>query len=186
MDKGLRPVLLLDVDAVLCISNRYGGFDAKLALAKLEGSPVDGSTCPPDLWTKLFADYSKSLLAKIDSEFHPWYVLTSSWWWHFTHDELVELLRKGGLAFVAGNLHQDWATPKGLRPGLRWAEIKGWVDAHPEFASKWVVLDDELSGTGLGSALRESEAPYIVLCCEDVGFTVLEYVKLRAALARRV
>ena len=186
MDHDQRPVLLLDIDDVVCTNSPYGGFDAKVEFAKLDGSLVNYHECAPDLWEKLFVHYAKSLLSNIDREFHPWYVLTTSWWWHFTCDELIDVLRRGGLGFIASNLHKDWATPKGRRPGLRWAEIKGWVEAHPECASRWAVLDDELSGTGFGATHPESEAPYIVLCCEDVGFTVVEYVRLRAALARRL
>src|SRR4051794_37878541 len=105
MDEALRPVLLLDFDNVLCINKPYGGFDAKLALAHYSRAPVDRPECPHDLWARLFDDSSKMLLSRLDHEFHPWYVLTTSWWWHFAFDELIEILCRCGLHFVRDNLH---------------------------------------------------------------------------------
>lgn len=186
MDKDLRPVLLLDFDDVLCINRPYGGFDAKLALSQFEGVPVDRPESPPDLWTKLFDTTAKELLARIDSEFHPWYVLTTSWWWHFTYEEFVDILSRCGLDFIRRNLHSNWAPPKASRPAARWAEVEKWIETNPACSQLWVVLDDELSGTGLRERHREHEAPFIVLCREGVGLTVLEYAKVRAGFVRRL
>lgn len=185
MADDLRPVLLLDFDDVLCINRPYGGFDAKLALAQLVDVPVDGAAPPSDLWIKLFDVDSKALLAKLDREFRPRYVLTTNWWWHFTYEEVVEVLVRTELDFVRDNLHSDWATPKGCRPASRRNELANWIEANPHDERQWVVLGNELSGTGLGG-VAESEADFIVLCRKEVGLTIAEYVKVRARLTRRL
>lgn len=186
MANDLRPALLLDFDDVLCLNNPYGGFDAKLALAQLADAPVDGPPCPSDLWARLFDSTAKELLARIDREFRPWYVLTTSWWWHFTHDEMSNILTRTGLDFVRDGLHVNWATPKGPRPARRQLEVDSWIAANPEWEELWVILDDALSGTGLRERHPQDEAPFIILCRENVGLTVVEYAKVRAALARRL
>ncbi len=67
----------------------------------------------------------------------------------------------------------------------RWAEISAWLQGHPEFASSWVVLDDELSGTGLDLAQPSENLPFIVRCKESVGLTKVEYLELRLAFQLR-
>lgn len=176
-----RPVLFLDLDDVVAVNTTYGGYDVALALA-LRGDSAIGEAA--DLWDQLFDAKACAYLRRLHDEFFPLYVLSTSWWWILDDDKLREVLVRSGLGFAADNLHADSATPKGVRPGVRWAEIKAWLDLHPEY-HRWVVLDDHLSGTGLAAGQPEENLPFIVLCSENVGLTEREYLQLRAAFQLR-
>ncbi|SCK20300.1 hypothetical protein VAR608DRAFT_1502 [Variovorax sp. HW608] len=145
-----RIVLLLDLDDILVLNNPFGGYDAKLALAGLG----TGTGEPAEIWKQLFDAGACELLAQLHREFGPLYVLTTSWWWLFTREELAEVFERCGLSFVWNSLHADWTTPRGSRSEKRSVEIERWLHAHPDAADKWVILDDSLSGTGLGSSFQ--------------------------------
>ena len=181
-----RPVLLLDLDDCVCLNSPYGGYDAALALSnqgKGAGGPSPSSDA--DLWERLFDAKACAYLRRLHDEFVPLYVLSTSWWWILDDDKLREVLVRTGLGFVADNLHVDSATPKGVRPDLRWTEISNWLEVHPEFADRWVVLDDELSGTGLDVGQPDERLAFIVLCKEGQGLTESEYKKCRVAFSLR-
>ena len=178
-----RPVLFLDLDDVLVLNSPYGGYDVALALATSER---DGGQVPPsELWKKLVAPEAGRLLRQIHDEFHPLYVMSTSWWWLMNDQALKEALICSGLDFVVTSLHADMSTPKRRRPDLRWNEIKNWLQFHPAYADRWVVLDDELSGTGLQVDEADESWPYIVLCKGGVGLTNVEYLRLRDAFLQR-
>lgn len=120
----------------------------------------------------------------LNEKFVPWYVISSSWWWLFDKDELVDVMQRSGLNFVADNLHSTWATPKQFRQGMRAAEVKNWLALHPEFSNSWVVVDDKLSGTGFKNWSRAALS-YVVLCQPEVGLQDLEFAQLQAVLERR-
>lgn len=63
-------------------------------------------------------------------------------------------------------------------------EIKNWLSAHPECRDAWVVLDDELSGTGFASWSRDLRR-FVVLCQAGVGLQKDEVLTLRQALTTR-
>lgn len=181
----LRPVLFMDLDDVCVLNTPYGAYDVALALAECESGRAlqEGIS---DLWHTLVAPGAAKLLQLLDAEFHPVYVLSSSWWWLMDDEMLKAALRRAGLGFVVSNLHLDMSTPKGSRPDIRWNEIRNWLNAHPEFAERWVVLDDELSGTGLLVDEADERRPFIILCAKNVGLTELEYEQLRAAFLLRL
>lgn len=174
-----RPVLFLDFDDVICLNAPYGGYHAKLALD--EGT----FSSSQELHDRLFDSRAKQYLAQINDEFNPWFVLSTSWWWLYEQAELVEVLQFCGLHFIVSSLHNTWATPKQQRKGLRSAEIKTWLNLHPEFMNSWVVLDDKLSGRGF-DIWPQKQRTYVVLCQQDVGLTAAEYAQLRYALQRRL
>lgn len=174
MNQLQRPVVFLDFDDVICLNSPYGGYDAKLAIN-------DESS---EIWARLFDEKSKKNLQTLNDKFAPWYVISSSWWWLFDKDELVEVMQRSGLYFVADNLHSTWATPKQSRQGMRAAEVKNWLALHPEFSNLWVVVDDKLSGTGFKNWSREALS-YVVLCQLEVGLQDLEFAQLHAALDSR-
>lgn len=178
-----RAVLFLDIDDVICLNKPYGGYDVALALSP--SSRGKENAAPPDLWNQLFDAAACAHLRRIDEEFHPVYVLSTSWARILDDDGLREALVRGGLGFVVDNLHPHMVTPKINGRTNRWAEISAWLQAHPTYATGWVVLDDELSGTGLDVGQPAEHRPFIVLCREWVGFTEVEYVKLRAAFQLR-
>lgn len=177
-----RVVLFLDFDDVVCLNRPYGGYDVALALSP---NSREKPTAPPGLWDQVFDATACKHLRRIDEEFHPVYVISSSWKRVLDDAKLRDALRRGGLAFVVDSLHRDRVTPTIKGRTNRWAEISAWLHAHPTFASKWVVLDDELSGTGLDVEQPSNNLPFIVKCKENVGLTEQEYLHLRTALQLR-
>jgi len=178
---GSPLVLFLDLDDVCCLNSPYGGYDAALALSGR------GDVEEADLWERLMDADAVALLRRIDEEFRPEYVLSTSWWWVMDDATLRQVLHRSGLWFVEQSLHAAACTPKGPRHGTRWTEIGTWLEAHPKSADAWVVLDDTLSGTGLASELPAHLSPFVVLCKPGVGLTPVEYEQLRTAfILRRV
>lgn len=177
-----RAVLFLDIDDVVCLNRPYGAYDVALALSpNSRGKP----TIPPGLWSALFDAAACAYLRRIDEEFAPTYVISSSWARILDDNLLRDCLVRGGLAFVVDNLHRDMVTPTIRGRTNRWDDINRWLQGHPEFASKWVVLDDELSGRELGLEQPTDNLPFLVKCRENVGLTEVEYIKLREAFQRR-
>jgi hypothetical protein len=177
-----RAVLFLDIDDVVCLNRPYGGYDVALALSPQSRGK---HTAPLGLWSELFDSTACAHLRRINEEFRPVYVISSSWTRVLDHAKLREALSRGGLQFVVDNLHREMVTPTIRGRTNRWAEICLSLQSHPEFASRWVILDDELSGTGLDLEQPIENLPFIVMCRENVGLTEVEYVKLRAAFQLR-
>lgn len=177
-------MLFLDIDDVLCLNQPYGGYDVALALSPT--SRGKKSFAPPGLWEQLFDATACEHLRRIDEEFHPVYVLSTSWTRVLDDNSLRDALSRSGLGFVVDSLHRDMVTPKIRGRTNRWAEISAWLQAHPSFAARWVVLDDELSGTGLDHGLPSEALGFIVLCKESVGLTCAEYVRLRTSFQLRL
>ncbi|MDR3453166.1 MAG: HAD domain-containing protein [Rhodoferax sp.] len=178
-------MLFLDFDDVICLNNTCGGYDAIHALARVAKEPGLRFDDFQDLWDQLFDANAKRYLKALHHKFSPWYVLTTSWWWLLEKDALEQILRRSGLEFVADNLHAGWATPKGPRPDVRAREISDWLGRNAEFVDGWVVLDDELSGTGLADWAAQSHTPFVVLCKENVGLTEIEFKRLQEAFRLR-
>lgn len=178
----MRAVLFLDIDDVVGLNRPYGGYDVALALSpKSRGR----ASAPPGLWRELFDATACGHLRRIDEAFHPTYVISSSWKRVLDDVKLRDALNRGGLKFVVDSLHRAMVTPTIKGRTNRWAEICAWLQSHPEFASRWVVLDDELSGTGLDIGQASENLPFIVRCKENVGLTEVEYDKLRVAFQLR-
>lgn len=180
-----RMVLFLDFDDVLCLNSPYGGYDVITALSQVEkktGAVRDFK----DIWANLFARDACSLLEKINAEFAPLYVISTSWRHFLNRDAFVTVLMNTGLEFVARHLHEHWETPIFPSPQRREREICRWLEQNPDYDKKWVVLDDEISGTGYGEDYPvKQNLPFIVLCREDHGLEMVEYEKLRAAFELR-
>lgn len=181
-----RTVCFLDIDDVLCVNAPYGGYDAAAVLAAERPTKRSAAVAPSaDIWGSLFDAAACEHLRRINDEFRPVYVLTTSWWQALGEKRLRETLVRGGLEWVVDNLHQDAATPKIRGRTNRFAEVRAWLELHPESARKWVALDDELSGTGLDLELHGEHGPFIVLCEESRGLREAEYLRLRTAFMRR-
>nr|WP_269473989.1 HAD domain-containing protein [Variovorax sp. RA8] len=175
-------MLFLDLDDVVCLNHPYGGCDVALALSP---NSRGAKTAPLGLWDQLFNAVASAHLRRIDEEFRPTYVISSSWARVLDDGNLRVALSRGGLAFVVDSLHHDLVTPTIRGRTNRWAEISAWLQGHPEFASNWVVLDDELSGTGLDHGPASETLQFIVKCRENVGVTEVEYAKLCVAFQLR-
>ena len=179
------PVLSLDFDDVICLNATCGGYDAIHAISRIQNEPGLPVGHFKELWCQLFDGSAAAHLKAIHEKLTPWYVLSTTWWWLLYRDGLVEVLTRCGLKFIADKLHSDWATPKGKRPDTRSLEISNWHSANLGFNEQWVVLDDELSGTGLADWPVKAHKPFIVLCKKNVGLMAAEYQKLRQAFQLR-
>lgn len=174
--KGIRqagqPLLFLDFDDVICLGDPYGGYDVF--------GPKAGQ--PADLWQRLWHPPAAEVLLGVMRVWQPQVVVTSSWLRFMERDGVAALFRHTGLAAVAEALHAAWDAPQDSGRTRRQA-IEKWLHAN-HVGQPLVVLDDELSGTGLrGSAL--DKAGHVVLCQAGVGLDVGHLPAIRRALAPR-
>ena len=185
-----RTLVFLDLDGVVCLRGIEPLNELKRDL--LAGTPLE-----PALnryrraWRTLFEARAVRYLMRIHAEFHPLYVLTSSWRLHFDEQTLIALLERSKLRFVGEGLHDDFRTGVGRVPN-RWRELQDWVAEHPEMAKNYVVLDDTCSGGDIHRALavlpanlQHRFAPFIVLCNASQGITDIEFGALHQALTLR-
>jgi hypothetical protein len=182
-----RIVLFLDLDDVLCLNTGCGGYDVLLALNQVvqgHSASLDDAEFQ-DLWARVFDRQAKARLLALHQEFLPVYVLSTSWRRFMDREAIAAVLQRCALGFVAEHLHANWATPFGLGVPPRAREISHWLGRNPGFEDRWVVLDDEVSGTGLADWPVPEQRPFIVLCRENLGLTDLELEGLRAAFALR-
>lgn len=161
-----RPLLFLDFDDVICVNNPYGGYDVFL-------SP---SERPADLWELLFAEEPKRLMLEIAREFSPRIVITTSWLRLLDRPGFESLFRLTGLAELVTLMHPAWDAPQ-ARGATRWRAIQTWLEAHYE-GEPVVVVDDELSGTGLAESPLH-RVGRVVICKVGVGFTRREARRVR-------
>lgn len=174
------PILFLDIDDVLCLNERYGGFDVVLAMnPKLPRADdvlrqvFNRDAC--DVLQRLHCDMDGRLL----------YVISSTWRQALSHEQLQTVFRIGGLGFIADALHPSWGTPVELHGGSREEEIGWWLDLH-HCGEAFAILDDTFSGMTLHSAVKDPGHPFfgrVVLCQEGVGLQPQHLSTLKAALS---
>ena len=172
-------VVFLDFDDVICLNSPFSGYDAQVELAnEKQGMPSNRN-----VWNQLFDADAKANLRQLHSTWEPKYVISSSWTLLFGRTEIITILERCEMGFVALNLHDDWSTPKENLQGRRSAEIGFWLKRHPEALLSWTVLDDSHSGKDL---LRSTlDLSFIVLCQESVGLQQAEAYKMHQALQKR-
>ena len=178
----MRPLVFLDIDDVLCINSPYGGYD------------VIAPEQPIDLWDRLFHKPAVDTLLQIIAEYNPYFVLTTSWLRFMDRDRFEGLFRRTGLTQVAASLHPAaweapqvdvslpplaWETPR-TQLSTRLEAIDAWLTAHHRH-EPFVILDDELSGTGLIRSPLDQRGS-VVLCEVGVGLTTRHLDKVRRAL----
>lgn len=134
-------------------------------------------------WGLLLDVSAKAHLARLHHAWTPSYVISSSWGLFFNKTEIIQILERGGLSFVAQNMHDDWATPKSRTHCLRSAKIGAWLDQHPEPRHSWVIVDDTQSGSDLLHSTLDMN--FIVLCQEGIGLQQAESEKMQQAFQRR-
>lgn len=168
----MRPLIFLDFDDVLAVHREH---NSAAVQAAFKNGLLDNVA---ELWAGLFHYSARMNLRTLHDEFTPEYVVTSSWTLHFDLAQIIEVLRRTDLVFVAENLHPKWRTPREQGVTYRLTEIEAWLDEHNLTSARpFVILDDELSGQSLPGSHLEDQA---VLCNADVGFL---YPQLRAAQA---
>lgn len=173
------PILFLDIDDVVCLNERYSGFDVVLAMnPKLQrGDDVLGQ-----VFNRESCQALQRLHAELGGQLR--YVISSTWRQALSREQLQTVFRVGGLAFVADALHSAWCTPVELHGGSRDAEIAAWISTHHR-GEPFAILDDTFSGVSLRPALNGSAHPFfgrVVLCQEGVGLRAEHVPNLKAAL----
>lgn len=164
-----QGLLFLDFDDVLTLSRPYGGYDVFQAVEDQ----------PADLYEKLWHPPAARTLHAIIDEFSPRVVVTTSWLRLMDRSGFETLFRRTGMSRVADALHAAWDAPS--RPNMtRHDAIQRWLYTH-YLGEPLVVLDDDLSGTGLrGSKL--DLAGCVVLCQTGVGLLEEHLPLVRKAL----
>jgi hypothetical protein len=164
-DKNLMPILFLDIDDVLCLNDKYGGYDVIDALNESHESS-------DAVFRHIFSRRACDALAHIHDamEARLRYVISSTWREVFDRDQLCDVFRRGGLGFVASSLHKVWCTPINEPRAARGDDIAQWLDRHLR-GEPFAIVDDTFSGFSLEPALTNPSHPFagrIVLCQETV------------------
>jgi hypothetical protein len=158
----MKPLVFLDFDDVLAVHRKH---DSRRVESVFKEGTLDHV---PELWQWLFHYSARTNLQVLHDEFNPEYVISSSWTLFLDRPQIVEVLRRTGLEFVANNLHREWRTPR-KQESYRLTEIEAWLDQNNLGAARpFVILDDELSGQSIPGSHLEERA---VLCEAWVGFT---------------
>lgn len=120
-----------------------------------------------ELWATLAPAAMRNSLRRLHDEVAPRYVITSRLASRLTKDQMMDLLHRAGLPFVANNLHTMWRTDGG-RLAHRGREIADWFGKPCSTAAAFVILDN----TAAAEALGESRfALHTVRCGDGQGLT---------------
>lgn len=144
-----RPLLFLDFDDVICLSEPYGGYD------------VFQSDRPADLWERFRAQETLVILREVVEKFNPQIVITTSWLRLMEREGFDKLFALTGLDWLANRLHEAWEAPQ-LHGMTRADAIEKWLAARYR-GEPLVVLDDDYSGTGLRKS-KLYRAGRVVMC----------------------
>lgn len=165
-----RPLLFLDIDDVICTNSPYGGYD------------LFAPDPPRDLWACLFHPPAVATLRVIVEELDPQVVITSSWLRFMQLDAFERLFARCGMVFVSERLHAAGETLQMLQM-TRLQAIEGWLETHHR-GEPFVVLDDDLSGTGLRGSWIQAQGR-LVLCQVGEGLRSEDVPQVRGALLKR-
>ena len=98
-----------------------------------------------------------------------------------TREGFERLFTMAGLEVLDESLHDAWEAPQN-RGETRAQAIDRWLAAY-HGGEPSVILDDELSGTGLSRSVHEKRGR-LVLCIEDVGLHRGHLALIRDALTK--
>ncbi len=130
-------VLFLDMDGVL---NSQKFFDS------LKQEPKDRMP-PPGLhmgtFTWMIDSVAVSLLNTIlERTGNPRVVISSSWRWYWTDEQIATMLQAKGFAGdIIGHTPFEVVLPEGIEEHARGHEIQAWLDEHKD-VERFVILDD--------------------------------------------
>lgn len=175
------PLLFLDIDDVLCLNERYGGYDVVDAVHLRHKSPTT-------VFQHVFSRQACNVLEQVHEALggHIRYVISSSWREALHRHQLCEVFERTGLEFVAATLHDAWCTPTGICRGIRVDDVAAWLDGYHQ-GEPFVIVDDTFSGLSLKPALTNPAHPFagrVVLCAEGVGLLPEHVAPLLAAMRR--
>jgi hypothetical protein len=159
---SVRPIVFLDMDDVLCLSDRFGSRE----MLKIIRQEVPDR---PELWAGLVDAEAAANLYELHTQFIPLYVISSSWATYLDQDQMCQTLSRTKLQFVVDNLHAEWRTPRALSSTRR-DEVEWWLDANREPEQPFLVIDDSNSGTGLAHSPLALDG-HVVICRSGYGFT---------------
>ncbi|MBB2486828.1 hypothetical protein H5407_16495 [Mitsuaria sp. WAJ17] len=150
-----RPVILLDFDDVIVLNRpgEFGGFHVPATQVLVEALTEHGAQV----------------------------VITTSWLRFMMREAFQNLFTNTGLEVLSKNMHDAWEAPQN-RGETRAQAIDRWLAAHHR-GEPYVILDDELSGTGLLRSVHDRRGR-LVLCKENVGLHQGHMAAIRAALSR--
>ena len=165
----MRPLLFLDFDDVIVLNlpGQFGGYD------------VIAPNPPPELWSQLFHAPATQVLEEVLAEHDARVVITTSWLRFMMWDGFERLFTMAGLEGLSDRLDDAWEAPQN-RGETRAQAIERWLAAHHR-GEPYVILDDELSGTGLSRSMHEQRGR-LVLCKEGVGLHRGHLPAIHAAL----
>lgn len=175
----LFPLLFLDIDDVLCLNDKYGGYDVIEAVHERHESP---NAVFRHVFNRSACDALEQVHKAMDG--HMRYVISSTWREALDRGQLREVFRRSGLGFVASSLHEAWCTPVRFYRGIRVDDIAAWLDRHHR-GEPFAIVDDTFSGPSLKPALTNPAHPFagrVVLCQENVGLLPAHVEPLLAAL----
>ena len=187
-DRPLRPIVFLDIDDVLCLSDPYGGYDA---IAAVNDQHLNPKSVYRELFTTTAVNALKRVHERMDARVQ--YVISSTWRESFARHDLVAVFRRARLGFVAERLvaGEAWRTPPKFQRSQRVHEIAQWLDQNHR-GEPFVIVDDTLSGASLipaRAATHITSHPFagrVVLCQERVGLTDAHVQPILDALRREV
>lgn len=115
-----------------------------------------------EMWATLAPPALRANLRKLHDQVEPRYVITSRLASRLNKTQMMDLLHRAELSFIANNLHTMWRTEgKGL--ANRAQEIADWFSRPRSAASAFVILDNAASA----SALSESKFALQTVGCGD-------------------
>lgn len=173
LSQGIRPLLFLDFDDVICLNTPYGGYDVAMSSTEV----------PDDLWEKLWHEPAVKVLIQVLEAHNPNVIITSSWLRFLDQQGAKDLFCATGLGRLAESLHPAWEAPQS-RGCSRFEAVSAWLERHHR-GEAFVVVDDHLSGTGLAGSEFDHHGR-VVLCAVGVGLTLSHAGKIHEALARPV
>jgi hypothetical protein len=176
--------LFLDID-VIFMGRTGGEHETILAIAQLEKEPAMSAGKLEPVWGEIFDNNAKMYLHAIYDMWDPHIVLMTGWCRFFKKEKLTKILNRGGLEFVADNLHECWSTRTSFFLDNRGVEVAGWLRDNPGFENHWLVLDGNVVGDNFADWQLESERLFIILCRENIGLADVEYQKLKTAFQLR-
>lgn len=159
---AMKPLIFLDIDDVLAISREFTSYQV---MATFKSGDLDAW---PELWDGLLCTQARRNLSVLHSEFEAQYVISSSWSHYLAREQMLDVLRRCQLGFVANNVHDEWTTPK-HSGWSRHDEIENWTLRHLASGRRMLVLDDHQSGASLHKS-RFDQNGMVVLCEPWIGF----------------
>lgn len=181
---GNASTAFLDIDEVLCI----GQPEACLELSRRMSA---GDVPSSQELEAVFSPVARNALAVIHRRTGGAvrYVISSSWREHFSREAMALLLDRGGLPFIAENLHagEAWrCVPKRIYRERR-AEILDWLATHHR-GEAFVIVDDHYSAGELSFIHHFPDSPLhgrVILCHTGTGLTMDLVDDIVAALRSR-